>query len=34
MCHFSLISEEKALEYFKDTPDAIENTVKIAEKFS
>ncbi len=28
---FSLISEEQALEYFKDTPDAIENTVKIAE---
>ncbi len=28
---FSLISEEKALEYFKDTPDAIENTVKIAD---
>lgn len=28
---FSFISEEKALEYFKDTPDAIENTVKIAD---
>ncbi|MCX6717647.1 MAG: DNA polymerase III subunit alpha [Candidatus Taylorbacteria bacterium] len=28
---FSLISTEKALEYFKDTPEAIENTEKIAD---
>jgi DNA polymerase-3 subunit alpha len=28
---FSFISEEKALEYFKDLPDAIENTQKIAD---
>jgi DNA polymerase-3 subunit alpha len=28
---FSFISEEKAIEYFKDTPDAIENTIKIAD---
>jgi len=28
---FSFISSEKAEEYFKDTPDAIENTTKIAE---
>ena len=28
---FSLISGEKALEYFKDIPEAIENTLKVAE---
>ncbi len=28
---FSLISPEKAEEYFKDTPEALENTQKIAE---
>ncbi len=29
---FSFISPETAKEYFKDTPDAIENTLKIAER--
>jgi len=29
---FSFINQETALEYFKDIPEAIENTIKIAEK--
>lgn len=29
---FSFIAPEQAMEYFKDTPEAIENTVKIAER--
>lgn len=29
---FSFITPEQAMEYFKDTPEAIENTVKIAER--
>jgi DNA polymerase-3 subunit alpha len=31
MDDFSLISPEKAEEYFKDTPEALENTIKIAD---